>query len=124
VTRRDVVDLDRVSHNAGWQGWPRARHTLAEAVAAAERFTEDEAALATAPPWSQRVDEAVHGMDAVDRAGMDAWMQAHAESTKPEIHEAYLVAAWETRRDQLAHDADEDVEPAAEAHHDDDADGW
>jgi hypothetical protein len=123
MSPRDIVDLDRESPNAAWQDWPRARHTLAEAMAAAQRFTEDEAVLATAPPWSQRVDEAVHGMDAVDRAGMDAWMQAHAESPKPEIHEAYLVAAWETRRDQLD-DADEDAGHAAEAQHDDDADGW
>jgi hypothetical protein len=82
-----------------WDAWPVDARAFAEATAAAERFTSEEVALATAPPWSSRVDAAVHGMDAADPDGMDAWMQAHADSPAPHLYEARLVAAWETRHD-------------------------
>ena len=44
-------------------------------------------------------------MDAVDEAGMDEWIQEHATSSSPNLHEARLVAAWETHQDYATSDA-------------------
>jgi hypothetical protein len=80
----------------GWASWPVDADRLAEASRSARpyRGVQDEAERA----WSSRVDAAVHGMDGLDRAGLDAWMQAHAASPQPHRYEARLVAAWETRQ--------------------------
>jgi hypothetical protein len=80
----------------GWAAWPVDADRHAEASRSARRYdgVEDEAERA----WSSRVDAAVHGMDDADRAGLDAWMQAHAASPVPHLYEARLVAAWETRQ--------------------------
>lgn len=101
-------DADRAAAEraAAWDAWPVNTAAFAEALAAAERFTEHEATLTTAPPWSARVDAAVHGMDTVDPAGLDAWMQVHADSARPELDEARLVAAWETHQDAATDTAD------------------
>ena len=83
-----------------WDAWPVDAGRFGEATTTARRAAGD--ALGESEvgrEWSARVDEAVHGLDAVDPSRMDAWMQAHAESPVPEVYEARLVAAWETHAD-------------------------
>jgi hypothetical protein len=95
----------------GWASWPvdpgRATAALKQSRAYRSPIFEDDAEHA----WSTRVDEALHGMDQVDSAGLDGWMQIHATSRVPHLYEARLVAAWETR--QLA-DSDASTGAAAE----------
>ena len=88
---------DAEASAAIWDAWPVDPGRFGEATTTARRAAGD--ALGETEigrEWSSRVDEAVHGLDAVDPSRMDAWMQAHAESPVPEVYEARLVAAWET----------------------------
>lgn len=75
----------------------------ADAVAQAIPYTESSLVPDGAErAWSARVQAAVDGMDVTDPTGLDAWMQAHAESTEPHMQEAALVAAYETEvRDSI-----------------------
>lgn len=99
------------SNSDVWDAWPVRSGIFAETSTAARRAASD-ALGETAPgrTWSSRVDDALHGMDHLDPAGLDEWMQTHATSPTPEIYEARLVAAWETHRagDQADGRADED----------------
>jgi hypothetical protein len=67
----------------------------ADAVPMTGPMEESEAGEA----WSRRVDAAVHGVDAEAPDVLDRWMQAHADSAEPHLHEAQLVAAWESAPD-------------------------
>ncbi len=88
---------------AGWVSWPvepgRATAAMRQARAYRSPAFEDDAEGA----WSARVDAAVQGMDEVDPAGLDGWMQVHASSRVPHLYEARLVAAWETRQHHDVH---------------------
>ena len=74
--------------------WPVDTSVLADAHQQSRPFAGDTSAEDRA--WAARVDSAVHGMDAVDPDGLDTWMQTHAEAEIPHLHEADLVAVWET----------------------------
>jgi hypothetical protein len=71
------------------------REARADAVPMTGPVEESEAGEA----WSRRVDAAVHGVDAEAPDVLDRWMQAHADSAEPHLHEAQLVAAWESAPD-------------------------
>ena len=74
--------------------WPMDAAVLADAMTQTRAFAGDHAAADRA--WSARVDAAVQGMDALDPDALDDWIEQHAGSTEPHLHEAELVAVWET----------------------------
>jgi hypothetical protein len=88
-----VYDLNREAADARAEQRQRYEDAASEAVPMTGPVEESVAGEA----WSRRVDEAVHGFDAVDPASLDVWMQAHAESSESHLREADLVAAWESR---------------------------
>jgi hypothetical protein len=75
-------------------GWALSPSVFEDACAQAVPYAGDQTADGRA--WSARVDAAVAGMDVIDPAGLDTWMDTHAASDVPHLVEAGLVAAWET----------------------------
>ena len=106
------------------QRWPMDAAVLADAMTQTRPFAGDRAASDRA--WSARVDAAVQGMDVLDPAALDGWIERHAASAEPHLAEAELVAVWETAvRDAHADDArDHDASATAGAGDDGDEDGW
>ena len=96
-------------------GWTYDPAILDDARDQARPFHGDETAHDRA--WAARVDTAFHSMDVVDPAGLDAWIESHAQADEPYLAEAALVAVWETRVRELFDDASADVAecPTSEA---------
>ncbi len=99
--RTTAETTTEVTSNADiWDAWPVDAARFGEATATARRAAGDAlGASEVGQQWSARVDDALHGLDALDPSRLDAWMQAHAESPVPEVYEARLVAAWESHAD-------------------------
>lgn len=85
--------------------WPIDAAVLADAVTQTRPFTGDHTASDRA--WSARVDAAVQGMDALDQGALDDWIEQHADVAEPHLHEAELVAVWETAVRDAHADGDE-----------------
>jgi hypothetical protein len=118
-----VVDVDADTDAAqlvpvAGAGWLASVSVYADAQAQAVPYAGDESASDRA--WSARVDAAVAGMDVLDPAGVDEWMNEHAESEVPHQVEAGLVAAWETHIRALYDSAEPDG--LTDQHHDTNAD--
>lgn len=90
--------------------WPMDAAVLSDAMTQTRPFAGDHTASDRA--WSSRVDAAVQGMDALAPDALDEWIESHADSAEPHLHEAELVAVWETAvRDAHSHeqvDADDE----------------
>jgi hypothetical protein len=119
-----VVDVDSDQPSlvpVPGSGWLASASVYADAQAQAVPYTGDESATDRA--WSARVDAAVAGMDVLDPAGVDEWMNEHAASEAPHQVEASLVAVWETHIRALYDSAEPDGltghhEPTSQASHD------
>ena len=100
-----AVDSDQATSVAvGGLGWPVSSDIYADAQAQAVPFTGD--TTATDRAWSFRVDAAVAGMDVLNPATVDEWIETHAAAAEPHLTEAGLVAAWETHVRSLFDTAD------------------
>lgn len=102
-----VYDVNREAADAHAAGRQRCQDAPVTDVGDAESFLEKvkrDALPMTGPVeeseagevWSRRVDAAVHGFDATSPDTLDIWMRAHAASSEPHLHEAGLVASWES----------------------------
>ena len=101
----EAVDSDQAtSATVGGLGWPVSSDIYADAQAQAVPFTGDK--TATDRAWSFRVDAAVAGMDVLNSATVDGWIETHATAAEPHLAEAGLVAAWETHVRSLFDTAD------------------
>jgi hypothetical protein len=90
-----VVDSDQAAPVAvAGLGWLVSAPVYQDACAQAVPYAGDESATDRA--WSARVNAAVAGMDVLDPAGLDEWIDTHATSEVPHLVEAGLIAAWET----------------------------
>ena len=89
-----------------WDAWPVRAEIFGEASVTGRRVADDPMGLTDdGRAWGVRVDTAVNGFDQYDRAKVDDWINIHAGSVTPELYEARIVAAWESRYPPLDDDA-------------------